>query len=302
MEKYKIIKELGIGRQGEVLEVEKNNKKYAMKIQKYKLESKNRDYSKLIWREIEFLEYMNKKYPFWFLNMIEYFFDDNCIMKSKEMLENKTCMIKIFELLDGDLSKIFNTLSKEQIYSMIVQVLYGMYLMNKEGYFHLDMKLDNIGYKKINEKYLDILNFKIPTFGYKFIIIDYGVIVNKKYNIDNEEEKKILYRKDFVRLIEMLIDFSELHNYLKLNNIKDLHIIEFVKSKYFNDYNKYTKNSDLKFILFKLLNTDVYLKLILKDKYKQIFPKTVLPLSDIIHIISYDYQKSINYFFNKYFK
>ena len=46
--------------------------------------------------------------------------------------------------------------------------------MNKNGYTHNDLHNANIGIIKSKQKYINILNYKIPTFGYIIKLIDYG--------------------------------------------------------------------------------------------------------------------------------
>ena len=62
--KYKIIKEIGIGMMGTVYLIEdQQNNKYAMKIEKNLEEQINKSLKYDLWREIEFQKTMNKKYP-----------------------------------------------------------------------------------------------------------------------------------------------------------------------------------------------------------------------------------------------
>jgi len=93
----------------------------------------------------------------------------------------KYCIDTITDLKDGVLSDIMTNLNKKQVYSLIIQISYALHLMHINNYIHGDPYSKNICYKKTKLKKIKILNLDIPTYGYIFSLIDYGIIVNYKF-------------------------------------------------------------------------------------------------------------------------
>ena len=73
---------------------------------------------------------------------------------------------------------------------MIIQLTYTIKLLHLNDYIHGDIHMGNIGWiKTAKNKKIQILNQSIPTFGYIFKVIDYGMVI-KKSDIKNQKEKK----------------------------------------------------------------------------------------------------------------
>jgi len=83
------------------------------------------------------------------------------------LLNSKYCLDIINDIKDGSLEDIINSLSQNQYYSM------DYHLMHTHKFYHTNTRISNFCFSKTNIKYLDILGFNIPTFGYIFSIIDY---------------------------------------------------------------------------------------------------------------------------------
>jgi serine/threonine protein kinase len=117
----------------------------------------------------------------------------------------------ILEYADGDCDKLIH---KEQIHninydilcSFVCQVLIGLLCFQKLiNMWHNDFKLKNILYKKINKNIIlhykiNSEDFYIPTFGYLFMIADFGMCIDKTFL----KRKPYAEYIDIDRLIESL--------------------------------------------------------------------------------------------------
>jgi len=128
MNKYKIVKTLGEGSFGSVFEAQNLKTKEKVAIKKMK-----QDYQS--WKDCLHLRELMS------LKVLRH----GNIVRLKEMvLENKKLNF-IFEFCDHDLYKeIKNGLKPEQISSYTRQMLNAMSYMHKHGYFHRDMKPENV--------------------------------------------------------------------------------------------------------------------------------------------------------------
>ena len=71
--------------------------------------------------------------------------------------DSKSCIRKLYSLVNTDLSKIIKTLDKKQLYSLIVQTAYIIWLLETETYSHNDLHSQNIGVVNTDKKYMNIL-------------------------------------------------------------------------------------------------------------------------------------------------
>jgi tRNA A-37 threonylcarbamoyl transferase component Bud32 len=163
---YKIIKKIETGGFGTVYLVKKDNKEYALKIEKILESEVKKDLSSPIWREIDFATNFANLYPDQFMQLYDHDIIDNCQhyqeytgnkKEKKEYMENriksKYCSRKIYSLIDIELRKLIPKLKNQnEIYSIIIQVSYAIYLMNKYGYVHNDLHTGNIGIIYTNKK------------------------------------------------------------------------------------------------------------------------------------------------------
>lgn len=192
IDNYKKIKKLGSGGQGVVYLVMKNSNKFALKIDHIIDSDINKNLKSYIWRDIEFSNYMFNKYPNHFIKLIEYDFIDNCKNKYKikipidnltqqinEINNRNLCSRRIYQYVDYTLDKIIDKINIQQVYSIIIQLAYIIYIMHNEGYVHGDLHEYNIGIIITKKKYITILNYKVKTFGYIVKLIDYGRVLHK---------------------------------------------------------------------------------------------------------------------------
>jgi hypothetical protein len=78
--------------------------------------------------------------------------------------------------------------------------------MNKHGYMHLDLYFSNIGINFTKDIYINILNKNIVTNGLLVEIIDYGMIINKKYGLDTWELAQFKYKDEMDMLLEKMVN------------------------------------------------------------------------------------------------
>ena len=313
---------LGKGMNGIVyLATDNNNNQYALKIQQIMPNNLKKDFSSLMWREIYFANVMNKKYPNHFMQLFDYNFDENCnyhhsfngfhfkledLPKNqqtyyKKLFASPYCCIKLWSFVDTTLHNLLNTWKTfyyDIYFDFVIQIIYIIYLINKEGFFHNDLHQKNIGLKKTNIKYITIFNKNIPTHGYFIQAIDFELNLHKKYKLKNWEKIKLANDNDIFTLLNLaLFDFADFIHFYK--NIKINVFQKFIIS---NDDEKLlspllpndilTKENHhfLINILYKLLFYEKYQKNLLGNKFtKSIPPKFYIPLDCILFIIKHIY-------------
>jgi serine/threonine protein kinase len=193
---YKILNEIGNGVYGKTYKIEYNNKLYALK--KQKILKKN---IKLL-QEVKFYNWikkLRKSDKVFFMELYKYNIVDNCHLEIDRTIINKDlkkldksnhCIEFILDLKDGNLTEL--NLNNQQKISLLIQVIYTIYLMRKSGWQHKDIHPANICYKKVSSTtkvpiYLD-RKYNIDTHGYIFSLIDYGFCTKDtkgfKYNFD----------------------------------------------------------------------------------------------------------------------
>jgi serine/threonine protein kinase len=127
------------------------------------------------------------------------------IMKmTNELINNFVCpnFIKVFdynedipliimEYANADSKFLFSEpkyISTEIYKSFLFQILSSIYFLNnKLKLFHRDLRVPNILYKKINPKTIfhykiNNINYYVPTFGYLFMLTDFGQTDKNEYN------------------------------------------------------------------------------------------------------------------------
>ena len=229
MENLKIIKTLGSGLFGTTYKVidTKTKKNYALKKQKILKAYITGGTKYYMWRELRFYIWINKLIKSdqnFFMKMIDYKFYSDCSYTNenqpdaknkiiKKLIRSKHCLDLLLDLKDGTLNDILKKsksalkliLSEKQIFSMIIQITYICYLLNKSSYVHNDLHGGNISFTKVpyNKEILMYINgnkYKIKSYGYQWSIIDYGLILHKKFIMTKKEQNTykngILYNKD----------------------------------------------------------------------------------------------------------
>lgn len=313
LNKYVIIKILGYGMFGTVYLVQKDNKLYAMKIEKI---LDNKKYM----REIQFAHNIANKYHDQFIKLIEYeilknydykqkySFDPNKFSYEKrcELLKLKnsnTCIAKIYTLVNDTLNNIIDKLETNQIYSMIVQLMYGICILHNNDYVHGDMHINNVGFIKTKKSHLNILNQQVPTHGYIFKLIDYGNILHKN---DNKTQRDIIKHKSVLlnehKNIRRFLIKNPFWQFIKKNNIKLNFNMYYEKFKQIPEYNiikKMTNDIRDQMIILEILYPGIHQRLILEDKFTNVInPICLIPNEHLVYFIKHsdDDKKIMQYF------
>jgi hypothetical protein len=212
MDNYNIEKVIGQGMDGIILLVNKNMKKYAMKLS---FSNNLSNAVKKLKLEKHFLTIMSKECGFCITQLHEFGIVNEDIKKILQNYDVSNNLIKkfsnntiytkrIYDLVDGTLYDVFYDLNKNQIYSCIIQIANYVNIMEKNFFVHNDLhNLKNIGYRKTNEDKINIGDSEIPTFGYKWTIIDYDRIF--KYDDNNKFMKKENLEKFKNELLYLLL-------------------------------------------------------------------------------------------------
>jgi hypothetical protein len=225
MENIDIIDTLGKGLYGITYKVKRNNKLYALKRQKILKKYINEGTKYPLFREIKFYSWINKlsnSDQRFFVKLHDYKFYSNCNFKHKKehrskliqnLIQSKHCLDLLIDLKDGVLKKILFELNEKQIMSMILQNIYAIYLMNKNGFIHADLHNKNICYTKIDKNRNIILHmpkqkYTINSYGYKYSIIDYGLVLHKNFILSKEEKDKYNLFRKYNRDLERFFIFT----------------------------------------------------------------------------------------------
>ncbi len=315
IDSYKIIKELGYGFMGTVYLVEKNNKKYAMKIE-HVLESDIINKNSKVFRENRFYEKFANKYPQYFVIMKDFDIIDNCthIQKYppsftdkfdniiKNLANSKYCTRRIITLINNSLKSIIHTLTPNQIYSAIIQIHYITNLLHKNKYVQVDASIANVGYIKTDIKYIKIDNHMIPTFGYIYKLYDFGSVLHISdttvSNFNFIKNKELLKIASY--LYENSIQYIDIYSKKKyINSIMDSPEFEDIK----NILKKPARSPYIYIRMYEILNNEKFKELINLEKENRNPIKFYIPQEDILYYIkeinNNNFNNIINYFLAK---
>jgi len=222
LENIEIIKEIGFGAMGTTYLAIKNNKEYALKIQKILPYHVKKNEKHSLWREINLYKYistLSKKEQHFFVNMHEYKIYDNCehiqkrnfdIDKVDKKLSNllhkldksQWCISMLMDYVKGDnLSKFMSTknITPKMAYNFLLQIINICLILYKGGFSHNDLHFDNIMIKKTNDTHFMFKNIKVPYYGYQIIAIDYGMVLQKgKYKTNQYSKTFHANRKEWL--------------------------------------------------------------------------------------------------------
>jgi len=235
----KYIKLLGTGFSGSTYLVKIKGKERALKIQ-HVFEKDLLNKKSQIWNEIKFYKYVSDYYPlfkkFYSYKIItdcdfrknnnksiELTVENNFKNEYKKLQESKYCIEYLTSYENNTLSNIIDKLTIKQIYSLILQLLFGIKILQKKKYTHNDFNYFNITYNNTKKKYIVIKindkKYKIPIYNYIYTIIDYGnvKIEPKKFNKSQDINNLILniekYWVEYCKIIK-----KEDINYMKENS------------------------------------------------------------------------------------
>ena len=285
----KIIKKIGAGLFGTTYLVKLKNKNYSLKIQKILEKNTKVSYNSSIYRELDFYSFVNKlkkKEQTFFTKLYNYKIENNCKFKHKppfkippkfkeninKLNKSKLCFKMLIEYhgktsINNYLKK--NKLTLKQLYSISIQIINILKILYKYKYSHNDLHLGNLMIQKTKEKYFYFSNKKIPFYGLKINIIDFGEILHKKYKQNYSKRnvtrlfklnRKKQYMKELLTILSLL--FNE-----EINLIEDCK----KKKKIIPSESKINySNRGFKYIIKKY--PDFYLKIV--KKYTNIFPKS----------------------------
>jgi len=316
------MKVLGYGMYGTVYQIVYRGKKCAMKIEHILESDIKKNIHSPVWREIDFAKKLGNKYPDFFLKLHNYEIIESCSHKQKfsynitlfspekrkkiiDTNKSPYCIKKVYSLVDYSLDKIIHKLSIKQLYSMLIQVSYAVYLLHKYKYTHGDLHAGNIGVSRTKQKFIKIGEKKVPTFGFKYKIIDYGTILHRRYKLDGEEKKNYeYYLKNEYRVIRNLIFEDKFYQYLQKKSINVFSIND--------DFKNSDENAKLKEIIDDFDDRKFLFKLMFPEKYQLIAmglnnfkrvikPKLLIPIKDIIYLVKLgnNFKKVLNYFCDK---
>jgi hypothetical protein len=164
--------------------------------------------------------------------------------------ESNICMDSLLDLKGksiNELSKIKTNLKIK--YSLITQFLYLNYLMRMKGWIHNDCHNQNIMFERTDKQYKTIKvqhrTIRFKTNQYQFSLIDYGMVLNKKHNLNSQDKKmfKINYEINndlWIFLNQVLLDNWNIWKQIshKIDNIDQLNLIKTVKENKYDLYNK----------------------------------------------------------------
>lgn len=309
---YEIIEKIGEGAFGLTYKVKYKGGLYCLKRQRI-LEKDVKNFKQSwLWKEIEFAKKM-EKFPCCFIKLYEYRIINPCetpfthkitdVLKDTLEPLNKSpyCVELIYDLLDGSLDAILSTFNLKQKYSMIIQVVYAMYLYRSMDYYHGDLTTRNVGFVKTSNEFVNINGTNIPTYGYIYKLIDYGQTKPRNtipaYQfIDNFD--MIRFCRDFNHYIDHLFD---LPRNMKINK-------QIIKTPQYREIKKYIISSDgyeitkLIELYYKLLYTKEYLVMIkIKESDMNKYIEYMIPVADQLFMLENRKMplKIIQYFVDK---
>jgi tRNA A-37 threonylcarbamoyl transferase component Bud32 len=189
-----------------------NKKKYIVKIEYVtKEDTLNKNSQKQ--KEVDFSLKFGNKHKDHFMELIHHYFQDNCtielrwdlnnppkpwtkklINEYKSIMNQHICLYKIYTKMDVILNNVLKNLTHNQLYSMLLQVSYSMNLLHSHNYIHGDLHCGNVGaVKTLKKATIKLGSHIIPTFGYQWKLIDFGLTLHKQDILtkdDNERYKK----------------------------------------------------------------------------------------------------------------
>jgi len=187
---------LGVGGFGTVYSGVYKDTSYAMKVEPIYEKDTHESLAVPQWREIEFAKTMHRLYPDHFMQFYDVCIVHPCTHKQtykaghfKNVSKSSYCMQTLWSVVTPGLPSV-------PYYDLVIQIVYIIYLMQKEGYYHNDLTMQNIGYVTTTKKSLTIFGHVIPTHGYLIQAIDYGKALHAKYELTDKEQHNLATKND----------------------------------------------------------------------------------------------------------
>lgn len=229
MEDVKIIDTLGSGMFGTTFLV---SKEFALKRQKIRQSDMTPNMMSSVWREIKFYGWINNLHPddqHFFTKLYDYKIYRKCNFKNKikfkitdpelkklvnNLNKNEFCLDYLLQLKSGVIFDLVsnNKLKIKQKYSLIVQMLYTLYILSEAQFYHGDIHLNNIAFSSAPNHitlFLDNKTVTIPSHGYYFSLIDYGLVLHPSFDLTEKEKVSVelfkTYNKDLITFFDSLL-------------------------------------------------------------------------------------------------
>ena len=287
----------------------KNNKEYELERQKILPIGLEKNTEFYIWREIEFYEWINKleASDSIFYKRMFFYKTYDCLKKdidvpdgkNKEFTTSPYCLDILIEHKNGTLDEIIpnRKLTGKQKYSITIQSLYAIYLMQIDGYYHRNIKLNNICYtkceydKKLTIK-IDSKIYQIQSYGYIISLAGYERVTNDKFNLNTMTRKSHDFYKKYNLDVSFLVDVLLLNNimikYTKkitdkeinhtdiLRRIVKLYLPEYNETKktFANIYGDDTDDIEVDFIQYEII---ILFEILHKKKFCEILGIEFIP-------------------------
>ena len=323
MEDIVIINKLGAGMLGDVYLCSYKNNHYALKIEKILVADVDYDVAKQEWREVDFSYSFGNSYPESFVTLCKHdivrdYVKKKYVLKNKNMSDyvknrlkmkskSKYSIRKLYSLIHNTLKDEINQLSTNQLYSVILQVIYICNLMKEHGYTHNDLHTKNIGIIHTDKnKTMNMFGRTIKTFGIQIKLIDFGFCLHEKYGLSEDELfiHKYGLENEINRLLIRLVKFDKAHKVNKIFSWSETPDIydNFVESKCYRTIEDFGINDYDRFSIFQILLPEVFQKMLLKDNFIKVNkPMTLIDTMDILFIFKNkaDIDKILKYLVEK---
>ena len=302
---------IATGVQGAVHKVyDADGKRYAMKIIRINDDGHDIDFDTSTYREVEFAETICNKYPNSFMTLYAHDFIKNANdfdyekpvhvpnnISHNKKLNSRFAIRLVYTYVDDTLENLIYKLSKKELYSIIVQFVYSINIMRKNGYVHNDLRTKNVGVIRTDEKYIELdENLKIETHGYIFKLIDFGRVLHKKYDLTKSEKE--IYKNRINKEIDFII-YNLYRCYFK-DKFFNRKIYEITKSdidrNLFRDVRHYTKDPIYRYFLLAIMYPKQYQRIRSKEEHHDV--KLLISFKHILYFIKQDRDadKIIKYF------
>jgi serine/threonine protein kinase len=216
---------LGKGCYGTVfLATDKDNNKYACKIEKLLKEDVKKSLKSPHWRELYFISHLASKHPTQFLQLHDSRIMDECKFRqyypenyssltllrqdspASKMDLSPYCSLKLWSLIDGNLQELLypeTKLSNAEFPNILIQIVNIIDIMQSAGFLHNDFHWGNIAFTRVAPSTtIEVCGRQIPTHGYIMKAIDYGKVLHKNFKLSASEKLQLNKSSDLFKIVE----------------------------------------------------------------------------------------------------